>query len=152
MYADRRVAALTLAVAAVVTVAWLVPPSAGQEGRGFLAANGRVSFRLYCASCHGEEGKGNGSVAKFLTIEPADLTRIEERYGEWPEERLRAIIDGRQAVRAHGRREMPIWGDVFQSPLADDEPTGESSEERVERKIDELLVFLETIQIREDDP
>lgn len=151
MYAYRRVATFSLVLAALASLAWLAVPSESQEGRGFLAANGRVSYRLYCASCHGPEGEGDGNVAKFLTIQPIDLTRIEQRYGEWPEERLVAIIDGREEVRAHGRREMPVWGDVFQSPLSDDEPTSESAEERVRRKIKELVVFLETIQVRDEE-
>lgn len=149
MRTHRRISTLGLAVAATLIAAWIAVPSDGQEGAGFMAANGRVSFRLYCASCHGDDGKGNGAVAKFLTIEPADLTRIEQRYGEWPRERLVEIIDGREEVRAHGRREMPVWGDVFQSPLADPEPTIESAEDRVQRKIEELVTFLETLQVEE---
>ncbi len=126
------------------------PATAQEEGEGFWAANGRTSFRLYCASCHGADAKGNGNVAQYLTVEPADLTRIEERYGEWPDERLYEIIDGRAEVRAHGRREMPIWGDVLQSPLSDSLRTEEEGEERADRKIRELIIFLRTIQVTGD--
>ena len=80
MRTNRRIATLGLAVVGTLLAAWLAVPSYGQDGAGCVAANGRVSFRLYCASCHGEDGEGNGPVAKFLTIEPADLTRIEQRY------------------------------------------------------------------------
>ena len=129
----------------------LVPSGRGataqEEGEGFWAANGRVSFRLYCASCHGVDAKGNGNVAKYLKVQPADLTRIEERYGEWPEERLYEIIDGREEVRAHGRREMPVWGDVLMSPLSDTSPTEEEGEMRADRKIRELVIFLRSIQV-----
>ena len=52
-------------------------------------------------------------------------------------------------MRAHGRREMPVWGDVFQSPLSDSEPTPETAEQRVQRKIEELVTFLRTIQVEE---
>ena len=126
-----------------------VLPADGQESPGFKAANGRVSYRLYCASCHGEGAEGDGPVAKYLNVPPSDLTRIAERYGEWPEEDLYAKIDGRQEVRAHGRRDMPVWGDVLQSPLADDLKAGTESEERAERKIEELVLFLKTIQVQE---
>jgi mono/diheme cytochrome c family protein len=126
-------------------------PAVAQESDGFKAANGRVSYRLYCASCHGASAKGDGSVAKFLKVPPADLTMLSQKYGGiLPEERLREIIDGREEVRAHGRREMPIWGDVFQSPLSDTEETEESGSERAERKIEELIVFLRTIQTEPD--
>lgn len=140
--------ALCLAVAALVVLAD-TPSQAQEQGAGFMAGNGRTSFRLYCQNCHGKGGEGDGNVAKFLTVPPADLTRIEERHGEWPEEKLYAIIDGREEVKGHGRREMPIWGDVFQSPWADDLPVEEQGEERADRKIEELILFLETIQVEE---
>ncbi len=140
--------ALCLAVAALIVVAD-TPSRAQEQGAGFMAGNGRTSFRLYCQNCHGKTGEGDGNVAKFLTIPPADLTRIEVRYGEWPEERLYAIIDGREEVKGHGGKDMPIWGDVFQSPWADDQPVEEGGEERAHRKISELILFLETIQVQE---
>jgi len=134
----------------LVLLLWFAPSMVAQEeGLGFLAANGRTSFRLYCASCHGTTAVGDGNVAKFLTVEPADLTRIGQRYGEWPEEMLYRMIDGREEVRTHGRREMPIWGDVFQSPLADAMRTEEEKESRADRKIRELVVFLKTIQVED---
>ncbi len=136
-------------VLAALTVLADTPSRAHEEGAGFMAGNGRTSYRLYCQNCHGKGGQGDGNVSKFLTVEPSDLTRIEERYGEWPEEALYAIIDGRDEVRGHGRREMPIWGDVFQSPWSDDAPVEEGGEERADRKIRELIVFLRTIQVTE---
>ena len=146
-----KIAAVLIAgLALIALVAAFTAPSAAQEGDGFLAANGRVSFRLYCASCHGASAKGDGSVAKFLKVPPADLTLLSQKYdGELPEDKLYAIIDGREEVRAHGRREMPVWGDVFQSPLSDSEETGESGQERVDRKVRELIVFLRTIQVEQ---
>ena len=44
---------------------------------------------------------------------------------------------------------MPVWGDVLQSPLADDLKAGTESEERADRKISELVMFLKTIQVQE---
>jgi len=137
---------VAVVVAALMTAS--TTPALAQASDGFKAANGRVSFRLYCASCHGSSAKGDGSVAKFLKVPPADLTMLSQKYGGvLPEERLREIIDGREEVRAHGRREMPVWGDVFQSPLSDTEETEEDPQARVERKIEELIVFLRTIQV-----
>ena len=143
-------AVLTAVLVGITLVAAGTVPSVAQEGEGFLAANGRVSFRLYCASCHGTSAKGDGSVAKFLKVPPADLTLLSQKYaGELPEDKLYSIIDGREEVRAHGRREMPVWGDVFQSPLSDTAQTGETGQERVDRKVQELIVFLRTIQVEE---
>lgn len=119
-----------------------------EEGAGFMAAKGRVTYRVYCASCHGTMGKGDGSVAKYLKVPPSDLTGIRARHeGEFPRDEIAATIDGRSAVKAHGSREMPVWGDVFQSPLSETERgPAEEGEVRAQRKIDELVLFLESIQ------
>jgi len=36
--------------------------------------------------------------------------------GAFPAEAVRAYIDGRESVAAHGDRQMPVWGDVFRGP------------------------------------
>jgi cytochrome c553 len=35
---------------------------------------GRTDFVTYCAACHGVEGRGDGTIAEFLTITATDLT------------------------------------------------------------------------------
>ncbi len=120
--------------------------------RGFMAAKGRVTFRSYCSSCHGVEGTGNGNLAQYLTVSPADLTLLSrDNNGDFPAERVRQTIDGHQAVRGHGSREMPVWGEVFQDSLSEQAPTPEETgEERAGRKIAELVLYLETIQLKGD--
>jgi len=103
---------------------------------------GQSLYRVYCASCHGDSGKGDGSTAAYLTVKPTDLTKLSRRNGgEFPADRLREIIDGREDVRAHGSREMPLWGLTFQDWNADS-----GQEEEVRQKIDQLLSYLEMIQ------
>src|SRR4249920_2603089 len=56
---------------------------------------GSVSFDLYCASCHGRSGEGNGTVARSLRTAHADLTLLARRNGgTFPRERVTASIDG----------------------------------------------------------
>ncbi len=119
-----------------------------QKALGFMAAKGRVTYRTYCASCHGREARGDGNLAQYLTVAPSDLTRISERRGgEFPRDEIAATIDGRSGgTKGHGSREMPVWGDVFQSPLSADSGPAEEPEERAQRKVAELVYFLETIQ------
>jgi len=75
---------------------------------------GRDLFASYCSSCHGREARGNGPVASALTVQPADLTRIAARRGgRFEASEIAAFIDGRVDVLAHGRREMPVWGRMF---------------------------------------
>jgi mono/diheme cytochrome c family protein len=117
---------------------------ADDQDAGYSAANGRQTFRTYCASCHGEDGTGDGYIADTLRTRPADLTRIALRNGGvYPAERIWKTIDGREEVKTHGRREMPVWGDVFLWPEGD---TPER-QRLVERKIGELVEYLRTIQI-----
>ena len=71
-------------------------------------------FRAYCATCHGEDGKGNGPVAPALSTKPSDLTTISRRNGGvFPSKHIRTIIAGDELILAHGSREMPIWGPIF---------------------------------------
>ena len=84
--------------------------------------SGRIAYERHCASCHGVDGRGDGPVAETLHTPPADLTRLKEiRGGEWDQAWVVSIIDGRQSVRAHGPRDMPVWGSVFESDLAANE-------------------------------
>ena len=69
----------------------------------------------YCASCHGSQGKGDGPVSRDLKVKVPDLTLLRSRNeGTYPLDRVMSSIDGRRAVRAHGTRNMPVWGEVFQ--------------------------------------
>jgi len=103
------------------------------------AADGRQSFRTYCASCHGKEAKGDGPLAEHLSVAPADLTRISERNGgEFPFETVRKVIDGREKVAGHGSKEMPVWGDAFKTT---------DTEEQAQERINQLTHFLWSIQV-----
>lgn len=71
-------------------------------------------FRAHCAPCHGYDGKGNGPVASVLNTPVPDLTTIAKRNGGiFPENRVRSMILGDDVLKAHGSREMPIWGPIF---------------------------------------
>ncbi|HZP23078.1 MAG TPA: c-type cytochrome [Terriglobales bacterium] len=76
--------------------------------------SGRQMFDAYCASCHGQGGKGNGPAARALKNVPADLTQLAARNnGTFPEAHVAQVIRGDMMMVAHGSKEMPIWGPVF---------------------------------------
>ncbi|MDO8678174.1 MAG: c-type cytochrome [Acidobacteriota bacterium] len=78
------------------------------------ASDAPLMFSTYCAVCHGKEGKGNGPAAAALAKVPADLTRISARNGgKFPDVRVRRYIEGLDEVAAHGTRDMPMWGGLF---------------------------------------
>jgi hypothetical protein len=46
------------------------------------------------------------------------LTKLSEsNSGVFPVARLYEVIDGKNAVRAHGPREMPVWGKAYELQL-----------------------------------
>jgi predicted esterase len=107
---------------------------------------GRGDFMNYCAACHGVGGEGDGTVAEFLTIDAADLTRMSLRNnGIFPRQRAIEVIDGRAQVSVHGERDMPVWGDWFKFE-ADSGGAGEKTEKVVRERITALVDYLESIQ------
>lgn len=109
-------------------------------------AVGEVEYRVSCAACHGLGGKGDGYIAVFLRVIPADLTiltRINE--GTFPADQLVEIIDGRTEIAVHGRRIMPIWGVRYLEEFA--EFGGKQDNSALTRaRIERLVAYLETIQ------
>lgn len=146
---------LALAVACVATVAvvgllGVQPADAADAAEGARAAYGKTVYRVYCASCHGAEARGDGKLAEYLTIKPSDLTLISARNdGEFPSERMRQIIDGREKVAGHSSAEMPVWGDAFQKADALEEEPPEVREREVARKVESLLAYLRSIQVED---
>jgi mono/diheme cytochrome c family protein len=101
---------------------------------------GRDSFDVYCASCHGTNGTGNGPVSSALRTQPADLTMFARRNGGiFPRERVTAFIDGSgRAVPAHGSGEMPVWGVIFRGL--------ETSDARTKIRLNNLVAYVESLQ------
>ncbi len=78
---------------------------------------GKFQYESNCAVCHGKAGKGDGPFAgKVDTKAGADITTLSKRNGgAFPFARVYEVIDGRQEVKYHGTREMPIWGSDYQA-------------------------------------
>ena len=75
---------------------------------------GKDMYLKYCASCHGITGKGDGPVSRDLKVKMPDLTVLKRsNQGMYPTDRVLSSIDGSRSVRAHGDRNMPVWGEVF---------------------------------------
>ena len=138
----------TAALAVGLAIVWS-SQSAGQDQDAGTGVGGTAEhdFRLYCANCHGEGGRGDGPKAFGLSGPPPDLTKLSERNGGvFPRERLQAIIDGREALKNHGDREMPVWGIWFKMEAEEDLGGAEGDEGTVQRRITGLIDYLETLQ------
>lgn len=130
---------LLAAATAGVAAAWVGAPEGAAQG---LAPNGRQLYQTHCASCHGPTGRGDGPVAEYLRVAPADLTSIAARNrGTFPAAALHRTIDGRQAVKTHGDSAMPVWGDAFSLSSGD-------SETAIRDRIAALVAYVESIQQR----
>ena len=76
--------------------------------------SGKREYMDRCAVCHGQSGKGDGGMIDILRTAPTDLTTLSRNNGGvFPFEHVYAVIDGRQAVKGHGSRDMPIWGKAY---------------------------------------
>jgi mono/diheme cytochrome c family protein len=77
-------------------------------------SSGRQMYDAYCASCHGQGGKGNGPAAPALKVQPADLTQLAAKNGgKFPDAHVIQVIKGDTLNPAHGSEDMPVWGPIF---------------------------------------
>ena len=104
--------------------------------------SGGADYQVYCSSCHGASGKGDGSIAKSLKKHPADLTQLAKlNNGVFPGDKVYNTVDGRASGSRHSDSDMPAWGDVF----------AKSSEsqgaENAALRIRTLVKYLGTLQV-----
>jgi mono/diheme cytochrome c family protein len=120
------------------------------------ALPGEDLFNTYCAACHGKDAKGDGPAAASFKVPPPDLTTLAKRHGgKFPAEYVTAVLQyGVEDVKAHGSKEMPVWGSVFG-------PTGTLSKTQtlslaesrevdsaVALKIHNLSQYIESLQVK----
>lgn len=124
---------------------WSLPANAQETSIG------QRAYFQDCAACHGASGKGNGPIVEFLNVQPTDLTMIAKNNGGvFPFSSIYDIIDGKQQVKAHGSRDMPVWGSHYQemasSPLASDLLDDETIRLTVRTRILATIDYLFSIQ------
>jgi len=104
---------------------------------------GRMYFLRYCASCHGVERKGDGTVSRSLKVKPADLTQLKKKNkGVFPLEKVTAMINGKAKLEAHGESKMPVWGEIFEKQASGQKNPVDTSS----KKINALAEYIERIQ------
>jgi mono/diheme cytochrome c family protein len=109
-----------------------------------------LGVRLYfnhCAACHGDDGEGTGPVAASMRVTMPNLRSLAQRNGgTFPVDAVRAYVDGRDILAAHGDRQMPIWGDVFRGADQD------ADDRTVRRRIAAIVDFISMLQYRQPSP
>jgi mono/diheme cytochrome c family protein len=131
---------LSMMTAAMV-IAITVRGTAQERKPAVAVDTGRGLFLLYCASCHGPEGRGNGPAADEFWHRPSDLTQFAKRNGGvFNDALIYRVVDGR-AVKSHGTMEMPVWGDAFKRRLGLDD-------DAVKERIEAIVRYVGSIQER----
>jgi mono/diheme cytochrome c family protein len=105
------------------------------------ASSGQEMFNTYCAVCHGTSGKGDGPASTEFKIPPANLTMLAKNHnGAFPEAYVSQVIQtGPRDAKAHGSKEMPVWGQLFAS-LGD--------EATVKLRVHNLTTYIGTLQAK----
>jgi mono/diheme cytochrome c family protein len=139
-----RSAALHAAtIVAMLATSW--SPSVADEAK---EAEGARLYRQNCASCHGMTGQGDGPVAERLKAAPRPLTTLARRHaGTFPTEYVYRIIDGREERRAHGGRNMPVWGTYYGLRAQGQGRDAPDTETAIRERIIALIAHLKSIQV-----
>jgi mono/diheme cytochrome c family protein len=140
----RLIALMALVAAAAIVPAVAEPQEASVQTSESLVGGeaGDSLYRTYCAGCHGNAGKGDGTLAPSLRVRPSDLTRLTKKGEKFDADKVARVIDGRKEVAGHGGSDMPKWGDAFKR-------SGDGySEKAVKDRIDAIAGYIETLQAK----
>ena len=102
--------------------------------------SGADEYYRLCAVCHGEQGRGDGPMARVLKTPPPNLTLLAKNNGgHFPFLSVLEMIDGRNMIAVHGSREMPVWGESLTRDY----------DQFIARTIElELLLHLDSLQVK----
>jgi hypothetical protein len=134
-----RVRGLLVLAAAVLPATLLAQPRSDL---------GRFEYDNNCASCHGPAGKGDGEVGRTLKQPIPDLSTLASRNdGVFPADRVRRVIDGREALKGHWGRAMPLWGLQYSSKASEFyKGLAINPEAFVRQRVDALVEHLRSLQ------
>lgn len=109
------------------------------------SASGKKMYIDYCAPCHGIAGKGDGPAAPAFKMPPANLTLLAKNNGgNYPAGYVANVLQFGTSIRAHGSKDMPIWGRLFASLSASYGTARAESALRINRLSD----YIETLQAK----
>ena len=137
-----RLAILTFSIGVAFTAY-----ASAQSKTGANLAAGKELFHQHCSSCHGNDGKGLGSMYdpnsadKSRRVPPADLTVLsQQNAGKFPEDRVKEAIYNKKAIPGHGTPDMPAWGNVFYNQ--------KSNQKGLEARVRDLTAYIESLQVK----
>ncbi|MFQ6551784.1 c-type cytochrome [Aestuariibius insulae] len=124
----------------ILTVLLLAGPAYAQD-----LVEGERTFFVFCSSCHGEAGRGDGPMAKILTVPVPDLSMLRiNNDGTFPMTRVLRQVDGRDPELAHSGV-MPAFGMLLEDiPVPHQLPSGQTI--MTEKGLLDVALWLESIQ------
>ena len=136
----RRNIRLAFTVIAMLFLAmqWSCNQGPREGTREAQAQRGKAIFDQQCISCHGSDQVA--PTRTDLEKKAPDLSKIMERRRakDFPIVEIAKVIDGRSWVKSHGPREMPVWGEVYDSLGMD--------KDEIRGRKGELVAYLMSIQ------
>ena len=70
---------LRILIGGIIATTSVVAATVGARPQTAQIAEGKQKSAFYCASCHGAEGKGDGTLSKSLRKRPANLTQLAKK-------------------------------------------------------------------------
>ncbi len=126
---------------------WIIVVCALTDATSWAQNTGARDYAIYCSSCHGAQGKGDGPALYVIPgIKPTDLTQLAKSHGgTFPAEEIHQVIDGRKRFPDHvdSDTDMSLWGLKFQEEGKEFAP---ESEAKVNQRIDALVEYIRSIQ------
>ena len=136
---------LTIALAACEEGSSVPAGTSSTPDRMPIAADGAVLYKIYCAACHGEGGRGDGPMARAMSKPPKDLTLLSVRHGDrFPRAKVMSTVDGYARSDLSGPG-MPKFGELLSGDLVPYD-SGDGVQTPTPRKLVALVEYLETIQ------
>jgi mono/diheme cytochrome c family protein len=127
---------MVVSLAALPTLPDQAAPTRPQDREDY--NSGAYLFKTFCASCHGEAGRGDGPVADLSTPRASDLTTLKQRAGgTFPRARVMATLDG--TARVNGHEAMPNWMNVLRR-------TERGDEKAVRQRLEALVDHVDGLQ------
>ena len=92
----------------ILGIAYLIPSQSLAQAD---PAKGAEVYKSYCATCHGDTGKGDGIAAAALDPKPRDLSNAEYVSGLTDEHIKKVVTEGGTSVGMSAA--MPAWGGII---------------------------------------
>ena len=151
----HALSATAIGIAATAAIAALIlMPAAGTAQEATVkkapvvqsnAQSGKQMFTDYCAPCHGKDGTGNGPAASAMNKTPANLAMLAKNNGgKYPAAHVAAVLTFGDEKAAHGSKEMPVWGQLFESLNW----SSSTKEMEAKQRINRLNGYIESLQAK----